>query len=168
MLDWANDLIEEYTVGQLELEKRANALNRKCRSDMDDLTQINSMIESMSFSIDWMATGRQPGTYRGAEKRAIYQRQYIEDMDTIPDIVEQLEEDHKHLYISKEERLILADIFASMSHRERQCYVLHEGQGMSMGKIADEVGLSKGTVQRYIERAREKVQERVEKSVSYV
>lgn len=166
MLDWANDLIEQYTVGQLELEKRANALDRKSRSDMDDLTQINSMIESMSFSIDWMATGRQPGTYRGAEKRAVYQRQYIEDMDTIPDIVEQLEEDHKHLYISKEERLILADIFASMSHRERQCYVLHEGQGMSMGKIADEVGLKKRTVQQYIERARQKVKERVRENVS--
>lgn len=166
MLSWANDLIEEYTVGQLELEKRAKALDRKNRSDMEDLTQINSMIESMSFCIDWMATGRQPGTYRGAEKRAIYQRQYIEDMDTIPDIVEQLEEDHKHLYISKEERLILADIFASMSHRERQCYVLHEGQGMSMGKIADEVGLKKRTVQQYIERARQKVRERVAGNVS--
>ncbi|MEV9639494.1 sigma factor-like helix-turn-helix DNA-binding protein [Mammaliicoccus sciuri] len=166
MLDWANDLIEEYTVGQLELIKRADQLDRKNPDAMDDLTQINSMIESMAFSIDWMATGRQPGTYRGAEKRAIYQRQYIESMETIPDIAEQLEEDHKHLYISKDERLILADIFASMSHRERQCYVLHEGQGMSMGKIADEVGLKKRTVQQYIERARQKVRERVEKNVS--
>ncbi|WP_153732550.1 sigma-70 family RNA polymerase sigma factor [Sporosarcina obsidiansis] len=166
MLDWANDLIEEYTVGQLELIKRADLLDRKNPDAMDDLTQINSMIESMAFSIDWMATGRQPGTYRGAEKRAIYQIQYIDNMETIPDIVEQLEEDHKHLFISKEERLILADIFASMSHRERQCYVLHEGQGMSMGKIADEVGLKKRTVQQYIERARQKVKERVEKNVS--
>lgn len=96
---------------------------------MDDLTQINSMIESMAFSINCMATGRQPGTYQGAEKRAVYQRQYIEDMDTIPDIAEQLEEDHKHLYISKEERLIIANMFASMSRRERQCYVLYEWGG---------------------------------------
>lgn len=166
MLDWANDLIEEYTVGQLELIKRVDQLDRKNPDAMDDLTQINSMIESMTFSIDWMATGRQPGTYRGAEKRAIYQRQYIESMETIPDIVEQLEEDHKHLYISKDERLILADIFASMSHRERQCYVLHEGQGMSMGKIAEEVGLKKRTVQQYIERARQKVRDRVQQNVS--
>ncbi|WP_301108396.1 sigma factor-like helix-turn-helix DNA-binding protein [Sporosarcina sp.] len=166
MRDWANDMIEEYTMGQLELENRAKALDRNSRSNMDDLTQINSMMESMAFSIDWMATGRQPGTYRGAEKRAVYQIQYIDSMETIPDIAEQLEEDHKHLFISKEARLILADIFASMSHRERQCYVLHERQGMSMGRIADEAGLKKRTVQQYIERARQKVSERVEKNVS--
>ncbi len=159
--NWANELIEEYTMGHLELTKRANRLDRENPSDMDDLTQINSMIESMSFSIDWMATGRQPGTYRGADKRAIYQRQYIESMDIIPDITEQLETDHKHLYMTKEEKIILADIFASMSLRERQCYVLHEGRGMSMGKIADDIGLKKRTVQQYIERAREKVKERV-------
>ena len=165
-MSWADELIQEYTVGQLELEKRANNLDRNSRSDMDDLTLINSMIESMAFSIDWMATGRQPGTYRGAEKRAVYQMKYIESIDTIPDIAEQLETDHKHLFISKEERLILADIFASMSHRERQCYVLHEGQNMSMGRIADEIGLKKRTVQQYIERARQKVRERVEKNAS--
>lgn len=161
MLSWADELIQEYTVGHLELTKRAAMLDKKNPADKDDLTQINSMIESMSFSIDWMATGRQPGTYRGAEKRAVYQKQYIESMDIIPDITEQLEEDHKHLYISKEERMILADIFSSMSQRERQCYVLHEGQGMSMGRIADEIGLKKRTVQQYIERARKKVTENI-------
>lgn len=166
MLCWADELIEEYTMGHLELTKCADRLDRKNPLDMNDLKQINSMIESMTFSLEWMATGRQPGTYRGAEKRAVYQRQYIESMDTIPDIVEQIEADHKHLFISKEERLILADIFASMSHRERQCYVLHEGQGMSMGKIADEIGLKKRTVQQYIDRARAKVIDRVVKNVS--
>lgn len=166
MENWANNLIEEYTLGHLELTKRASALDRTSPLDMNDLTQINSMIDSMAFSIDWMATGRQPGTYRGAEKRAVYQRQYIESMDTIPDITEQLEVDHKHLFISKEERMILADIFASMSHRERQCYVLHEGQRMSMGRIADEIGLKKRTVQQYIERARMKVKERVEEKTA--
>lgn len=162
MLNWADELIQEYTVGQLDLMKRADRLDRKNPSDKDDLTQINSMIESMGFSIEWMATGRQPGTYRGVEKRAIYQKQFIASMDIIPDITEQLEEDHKHLYISKEERMILAEIFAAMSQRERQCYVLYEGQGMSMGRIADELGLKKRTVQQYIERARTKVRERVE------
>ncbi|GKV55986.1 hypothetical protein NCCP2222_19330 [Sporosarcina sp. NCCP-2222] len=166
MAGWADELIQEYTVAQLDLTKHAERLDKKNPNDKNDLTQINSMIESMAFSIDWMATGRQPGTYRGAEKRAIYQKQYISSMDVIPDITEQLEEDHKHLFISKEERMILADIFASMSHRERQCYVLHEGQGMSMGRIAVELGLKKRTVQQYIERARDKVKEKVVKEAS--
>ena len=97
MLNWADQLIQEYTVGQLELTKRADRLDRRNPSDMDDLKQINSMIDSMAFSIEWMATGSQPETYRGEEKRAVYQQQYLSSMDTIPDITEQLEADHKHL-----------------------------------------------------------------------
>ncbi|WP_252503090.1 hypothetical protein [Sporosarcina sp. Marseille-Q4943] len=58
----------------------------------------------MAFFIEWMATGRQPGTYLGAENRAVYQKQYNASIDIIPDITELLEEGHKHLYISKEER----------------------------------------------------------------
>ncbi len=53
--------------------------------------------------------------------------------------------------------IIQADILSSFSLRERTCYILHEGQKMSMAKIADELGISKGTVQGYIEKARKKV-----------
>ena len=54
----------------------------------------------------------------------------------------------------------MADILASFSLRERQCYTLHVAQGMSMGAIGDELGISKGTVQGYIKRAQNKVEEK--------
>ena len=82
----------------------------------------------------------------------------------ILDIAEQLEENDvnkKHLFMTREERVILADILSSFSLRERTCYILHEGQKMSMAKIADELGITKRSVQQYIERARKKVQEKV-------
>jgi positive control factor len=65
MLNWADKLIEEYTVGRRELKRRADQLDRDNPNEMEDLKQFNSMIESMSFSLEWMTTGRQPGTYRG-------------------------------------------------------------------------------------------------------
>ncbi|WP_242694940.1 sigma factor-like helix-turn-helix DNA-binding protein [Pseudogracilibacillus auburnensis] len=43
------------------------------------------------------------------------------------------------------------------SQRERQCFLMHTVQNISMGKIAEELNISKGTVQKYIERAREKI-----------
>lgn len=43
----------------------------------------------------------------------------------------------------------------------REGYILHTAQGMSMGDIGEELGISKGTVQGYIEKARKKVRERV-------
>lgn len=86
MDNWADRLIQEYTEGKKEL----NALKERS-IDALEIKQINSMIDSMSYSIDWMTTGRQPGTYRGVDKRGIYQRQFIQTLECIPDITEQLE-----------------------------------------------------------------------------
>lgn len=159
MYNWADELIEEYTNGRQKLSKAKRELNEHDPIDYMDIKQINSMIDSLSYSIEWMETGRQPGTFRGADKRAIYQRQYVESMDFIPDIVEQLEP--KQLYMTNEEKIILSDILASFSVRERQCYLLHVAQGLSMGKIAEQMGVSKSTVQTHIARAKKKVEERL-------
>ena len=158
MYNWADELIQEYTNGRQELSKAKQELNEHDPIDYQDIKQINSMIDSLSYSIEWMKKGRQPGTFRGADKRAIYQRQYVESMDFIPDIVEQLEP--KQLYMTNEEKIILSDILASFSVRERQCYLLHVAQGLSMGKIAEQMGVSKSTVQTHIARAKQKVKER--------
>ncbi|WP_244898697.1 hypothetical protein [Sporosarcina koreensis] len=86
MENWADQLLREYEVGKRGLTAMRDGLERLDPSTKQDLTQINSMIDSMAYSMDWMATGRQPGNYRGADKKAIYQRQYFESMDLIPDI----------------------------------------------------------------------------------
>lgn len=56
-----------------------------------------------------------------------------------------------------EQQKVLVDGIASFSLRERQCYILYVAQGMSMGDIAVELEVSKGTVQSHIERARKKL-----------
>lgn len=158
---WTDELLHEYGIHKKDLERRRDRLDRNDFHSKQDLMQINSMIESMTFSMEWLETGRQPGTYKGIDKKSIYQHQSFASMDFIPDITEQLEEGPKQLYMTAEEKIILADIFASLSLRERQCYILHEASGMSMGKIAVEIGLKRRTVQQYIERAREKIKVRV-------
>lgn len=156
MDNWADRLIQEYTEGKKEL----NTLKERS-IDAEDVKQINSMIDSMSYSIDWMTSGRQPGTYRGVDKRGIYQRQFIQTIECIPDITEQLEAEPKQLYMTREEKIILADILTSLSHRERHCYIMYISQGLSMSRIAEDIGVSKATVQSYINRAKSKVKERV-------
>lgn len=163
MTIWADDLLHEYGIGKKDLERRRDRLDRENFHDKQDLTQINSMIESMAFSMEWMETGRQPGTFKGVDIKSIYQKRSFESMDIIPDITEQLEEGPKQLYMTAEEKIILADILSSFSLRERQCYIMHEGAGISMSKIAEELGVTKSSVQYYIRHARNKVKKRVEK-----
>lgn len=108
---------------------------------------------------------RKPGTFKGIDKKSIYQHQSFSNMDFIPDITEQLEEGPKQLYMTAEEKIILADIFASLSLRELQCYIIHEAAKLSIGMVADEIGVGRSTSQIYIDWAKKKVRERVQLSV---
>ncbi|MEH7223871.1 sigma-70 family RNA polymerase sigma factor [Bacillus sp. JJ1566] len=161
MRNWADQLIHEYTKGRRELSKLKKKLNNEIVADRVDRSLINSMIDDTDFVIEWLETGRQPGLMRGIDKRTIYQKRSLESMDIIPDITSQIDEDDKPLYIPADQKRVLINILSSFSLRERQCYILHAAQGMSMQEIADELGLKKRTVQQYIERARKKVEQRV-------
>lgn len=161
---WADEMILQYKKHRGELIQKRVKLNKEDPQDKLDLTQYNSMIDEMDFVLQWLETGRDPNNYRGADKRGIYQSQSFQSMDFIPDITEQIEEGPKHLYMSAEEKIIMADIFASLSYRERQCYILHEAAGMSWSKIAEELGVSKSRVQQAMNRARKKIKARVELS----
>lgn len=158
---WADEMILQYKKHRSELVKKRNKLNKKNPQDKLDLTQYNSMIEEMDFVLQWLETGRDPNNYRGADKKNIYQNRSFQSMDFIPDIMEQLEEGPKHLYISPEEKVIMADIFAALSFRERHCYILHVGRQVSVAKIAKGLGVGKSTAQSYIERAKKKIKQRV-------
>ena len=156
MNKWADELIPQYKEGRKGLQIMKHELSDD-ELDRMDQTEVNSMIDSMSFSLEWMETGRQPGTYRGADKRDAYRVKQYDEMDIIPDITEQLEKEREPLYMDREQRKALIQLFRSFSDRERQCYVMHEAEQLSMGKIADKLEISKGTVQMYIKRARVKV-----------
>lgn len=157
MTNWVDELIPQYKKGRRDLKEMSNNLSDN-EIDRVDKTQINSMIDSMGFSIDWMETGRQPGVYRGADRRDVYRAKQYDDMDVIPDITEQLEKEREPLYMSREQRIELLHLFRSFSDRERQCFIMYEAEQLSMQKIADKLGLSKWTVRTYIDRAKGKVE----------
>lgn len=154
--NWADRLLAEYEEGRKELREMKNNLNPEILTDQRDEKLINSMIDSMTYSINWMKTGRQPDVYRGIDRKNKYRVKLYDDMDVIPDISEQLE--REPLYLTQEQRRTLLMVFKNLSHRERQCYIMYEAENLSMQKIANRLGIKKRTVQQYIERAREKVE----------
>lgn len=153
MTHWADELIPQYKEGRKELR----AMNRD-NVDLLDRAKINGAIDSMGFSIEWMETGRQPGVFRGIDKRDAYRSKQYEDMDIIPDITEQLRMEREPLYMDQEQRQALMKLFRNFSDRERQCYIMYEAEELSMQQIADHLDVTKATVQSYISRARKKVE----------
>lgn len=159
MKNWAERLIEEYTDNRKALSKMKRNLNPELSADEKDIEYINSMIRSMTETIEWLKTGRDPKVMKGIHVDAVYHVKSM-DMDLMPDLAEQLKDDinERHLYLSKEEKVLLKEIFNTFSEREKECYFLYEGHKKSMSWIAERLGLSKRTVQQYIERARMKVE----------
>lgn len=155
-MNWADDLILEYDKGREQLKELINQLGDS-DNDAIDKTLLNSMREDMTYVIDWLEYGRQPGIHRGADIRSVYQIQYLEDMDLIPDITNQIAEERDELYLEDYEREVLAKLFVKLSRRERQCFIMHVGQRKSMNEVAEELGISKSSVQEYLNRTRDKV-----------
>jgi len=75
-------------------------------------------------------------------------------MDILPDIHEEMRAERGKLYMSQDQRTALIHLFRSFSERERQCYVMYEAEKFSIGKIAEKMGISKGTVRCYIKRGK--------------
>lgn len=155
--NWADKLLGEYKESRAGLHQMKARLNE---DNFEDATLINSMIESMTFAMEWMETGRKPGSYQGIDKKSIYQKQFLESIDMIPDITDELYDiNSKQLYMTQDEKKKLAKIFGAWSHRERVCYVKHVVEQKGFQQIADVLKVSKSTVQTHIRRAKNKVKE---------
>src|SRR5690625_7520250 len=63
--------------------------------------------------------------------------------------------------LDQEEKRAIINMLSDLSHRERQCYLLHMANGMSMQEIAVELDIKKPTVQKFIERAKNKIKVKV-------
>ncbi len=164
MSNWVDEMIASYTDYRRELSQMKKDLNPENNDDAEAEKMINSMIRDMSESIEWMETGRDPKVQKGIHVDSIYHVKSYGDMDLIPDIIEQLEEEsinERELFMTKDEKIIMGEIIQLLSARERQCYFLHVGHKKSMGEIAVELGVSKSTVQTNITRARNKMKSRV-------
>ncbi|RWR06737.1 sigma-70 family RNA polymerase sigma factor [Siminovitchia fortis] len=153
---WIDKMIIEYEEGRKDLYKIKDRLGES-QIDKMDRTQVNGMINDMSFAIDWMRTGRRPGNLRGIDRRSAYQRRILVDMDLMPSLDIQPEPRE----LGEDEKQALVNMLIDLSHRERQCYLLHMAQGWSMQEIADELGISKPSVQVFIKRAKNKIKRKL-------
>lgn len=58
---------------------------------------------------------------------------------------------------AKNRELEAFSILNRLSKREKECYLLHKTELLSMGKIANKLNISKSSVQIYIKRAKGKI-----------
>lgn len=161
-MHWVDKMLLEYKEGRRDLRKQLKGLG-DTEQDQETKSILNKMVDSMSFVIEWIETGRQPDTYRGIDKRSVYQRRYLVDMNMFPTL--EIEPDNREL--TNEEKEIITDILCLLSVRERECFLLSGAYQRTQEEIGEELGISRNTVKTNIERARRKINEYIkEKSLT--
>lgn len=158
MTTWVQERKKEYAEGKRKLEQYRDTLSRSVHSpdDMHELTVVEDMIADMNYAIEWMRTGRQPNTRRGVDIKDAYKRSILMDMDLLP-----TPEPEEELSITIAQKQAAVKVLMKLSPRELECYLLHASNGLSFSEIGDELNLTKAAVQKYIDRAKSKVQQAI-------
>ncbi|CAM4359199.1 hypothetical protein BAMA_16175 [Bacillus manliponensis] len=159
------DLIIEYkeTLGTLEQEKEA----------ADDKTKeiIAGMISDVRYALEWMCNGRKPGNVRGIERRAAYEREKSVDPLLMQRYFRSTEtpyewdNNEKESVVSEWDRIRLEDALSTLTENEKEVYMMHKGYCLSMDEISKMLQISKGTVQKYIQRADIKISRQIKESL---
>ncbi|MBE7897529.1 RNA polymerase subunit sigma-24 [Paenibacillus polymyxa] len=128
------------------------------KADADDKKIISGMISDCEFTEEWLVTGRRPGNKRGIERRAAYQREQLVDPLKMQAYVSNSKAGSPS-NLTDWQRFQIQDALSRLSERERECYVMAHGECFSFGEIGNMLGISKGSVEEYVQRAQRKITE---------
>ncbi|XID91049.1 sigma-70 family RNA polymerase sigma factor [Paenibacillaceae bacterium WGS1546] len=157
---WVDQRIKEYEEGKRDIQIYWSQLKRSANKGYSanraiEISIVGGMISEMAMAIEWMQTGRQPGTYRGIDRRGVYREPFVLDKDLFPSLQEP---ESKPKRLTNEERDHVIQIIRSLTDPERNCFMLYVVDGVSQRKIADSLGLDRRTVRTNIARAYKKIE----------
>lgn len=137
-------------------KSRNIAKNAYANASAADKDVISGMVSDCEYVIEWLSTGKMPGNRRGIERRAAYQREKLMDPLRMQAYV-QGNTAGSPSNISEGQRFRIEEALRRLSDRERECYVMAHGECFSFGYIANLLGISRSTVQSYVESAQRKI-----------
>ncbi|GIO63562.1 sigma factor-like helix-turn-helix DNA-binding protein [Paenibacillus cineris] len=147
-----DELLREYR------QTRSVLMAARLHADEEDGRLMGSMLSDVQLAIDWMEKGHNPGPRRGIHRRSGRQRTVTVDPLHMQSYA-QPAACGSPTTLSDHERFQIDDALSTLSDREKQCYILKYGLCYSLGQIALELDVKKGTVQDYLKNAERKIAE---------
>ncbi|MED3549974.1 hypothetical protein [Cytobacillus praedii] len=128
----------------------------------EDKSIVNSWISNLQYSIQWLSTGRRPGSTRGIERRSVYQKEILIDGMEIAKVIdsgqsyypeeESIESEEEQLYFEK----VTNSILDVLTEKERDIYNMHLN-GLAPFEISNYMDIPYKTVYKSINRCQEKI-----------
>lgn len=158
------ELIKEYRKAVKDARKLLNG----CLPEEEKT--IQAMITDLTYAIEWMERGHDntshhAGIYRAAlggyEKRRVL-LEGIENFAATKYFTHLLlGEEQAERQLSIDEKNLIGECLSGLSERQMTVYILHTAHVRTYEEIAEELCIKVSTVQTHIERAREKISERL-------
>lgn len=126
--------------------------------DKGERSIISGMVSDCEYAAKWLESGRRPGSVRGVERAYKVRTWDPQWIDRYASPSARYVVERETVELTEHERFMIEEAMRDLSYREKQCYMLHAVDGMSFEEIARELYVGRSTVQKYIERAREKIE----------
>jgi RNA polymerase sigma factor (sigma-70 family) len=152
-------IYEASPAGYREAYRLLRAL-RTLSIDEGERESLTDSITDVNLAINWLTTGRRPGSKRGIERRyrkVLWDPKWIEAYHS-KNAGYTIERDTTIQGLSKEDRLRIDEAMHDLTEQQRECFIMHYVDLMSFDEIAMELHIGKSSVQTQIERAREKIE----------
>ncbi|TFJ43940.1 hypothetical protein CKN80_09420 [Carnobacterium divergens] len=125
-----------------------------------ELKIIGGMISDLQYTIEWLETAREPGTRRTISNRSRYQRtSLLAEIEKLSYLVTIEQENQREATEDEIERITA--MLNNLSDKERAAYLAVKGQNLSYAKAGEILGVSKASVQSYVNRAQDKIDNQV-------
>ena len=125
-----------------------------------ELKIIGGMISDLQYAIEWLETAREPGTRRTISNRSRYQRtSLLAEIEKLSYLVTIEQENQREATEDEIERVTA--MLNNLSDKERAAYLAVKGQNLSYAKAGEILGVSKASVQSYVNRAQDKIDNQV-------
>jgi RNA polymerase sigma factor (sigma-70 family) len=134
----------------------SSAANKGVETEHKDNIIKKDIIKDLNIAINWMHTGRMQGGRRGAERRSAYQMKRFIDPLRMQSYSDQYNS-RSASTLTGDQLLQIEKALGQLTENERKCYVMAHGESYPLSEIANTFGITKGTVQKYVERAKKKV-----------
>jgi positive control factor len=124
----------------------------------EDKEIIRGMISDLEYSIEWLSTGRLPGSRRGAEQSydpLTFERNFGDFSNDPSAIIDKKIETKREIlqYDRKQMRIAIK----SCTRREKLVFILSHVKLLSLQEIAEKLKVSKSTIQTTLCRAEKKI-----------
>lgn len=155
--------IEEYKLALRNVQNYQRKLCQKrdaFQPAADEESILTGIIDSLTYSIQYLETGREPGIKRGVYRRSQKQREVLMDPNgyqfiNIPEVRKA-----KETRVSDTDKERLNNMLSILTQREREVLMLVRGQGISFEKVARLLNIKKASTQTLVKRAELKIQHR--------